>query len=36
MLLENLVGELGAGLEGKLFGENESVVTIEEDSGSLL
>jgi hypothetical protein len=31
MLLEKLVGEVGASLEGKTFGEAESVITVEQD-----
>jgi hypothetical protein len=31
VLFEDLIGEIGAGLEGELLGENEGVVAIEED-----
>jgi hypothetical protein len=36
LLLEDFIAELGTGLKGKFFRENECVVAVEEDSGSLL
>ena len=31
MFFEDLVAECGAGFEGEFFGENEGVVTVEEE-----
>ena len=34
-LLANLIDEVGAGLEGKLLGEDEGVVAVEKEGGDL-
>jgi len=35
LLLENLIGQLGAGLEGEFLGKDEGVVAVEKDGGDL-